>query len=51
MTISEIGITVFSGSVYQGNANYSQTLIYREVLSTPISLEVGESAKFIITDY
>ena len=51
MTISEIGITVFSGSVYQGNTNYSQTLIYREVLSTPISLEVGESAKFIITDY
>ena len=50
LTIKEIGLTVFSGSVYQGNTNYTQVLIYREVLSTPISLEAGESAKFIITD-
>lgn len=51
MTIKEIGITVSSGSeYYQGNTNFKQVLIYREVLSTPVSLAVGESAKFIITD-
>lgn len=50
MTIKEIGITVFAGAVKQGNTNVSQVLIYREVLSTPVSLEAGESAKFIITD-
>lgn len=50
LTIKEFGLTIPSKVADNGSDSVPQVLIYREVLSTPISLAPAETAKFIITN-